>query len=48
VTGQVREVAAPAATSPAAVFAAEEAAAAEVETDLSALEAELAERTADV
>jgi molecular chaperone GrpE len=48
VTGQVREVAAPAATSPADVFAAEEAAAAEVETDLSALEAELAERTADV
>ncbi len=41
-------MAAPAATSPADVFAAEEAAAAEVETDLSALEAELAERTADV
>jgi molecular chaperone GrpE len=48
VTGQVREVAAPAAASPADVFAAEEAAAAEVETDLTALESELAERTADV
>lgn len=48
VTGQVREVAAPAATSPADAYAAEEAAAAVVETDLSALESELAERTADV
>jgi molecular chaperone GrpE len=48
VTGQVREVAAPAATSPADAFAAEEAAATEVETDLAALESELAERTADV
>jgi molecular chaperone GrpE len=49
-TGQVREVATDsAATSPAdAALAEEQAAAAVVETDLSALEAELAERTADV
>jgi len=47
-TGAVREVAAPAATSADAAFAAEEAAAGQVESDLEALEAQLAERTADV
>lgn len=47
-TGAVREVAAPAATSADAAFAAEEVAAGQVESDLEALEAQLAERTADV
>jgi molecular chaperone GrpE len=47
-TGAVREAAASAAASPADIFAAEDAAAAEVEGDLQALEAQLAERTADV
>ncbi len=47
-TGQVREVVAPAATSPADALAAEEAAGQLVEGDLAALEAELSERTADV
>lgn len=47
-TGAVREPAAPAAGSAADPFAAEEAAAGQVESDLVALEAQLAERTADV
>ena len=47
-TGEVREVAVSAAASPADAFAAEEAAAGLVESDLAALESQLAERTADV
>lgn len=47
-TGEVREAAAPAAASATETLAAEELAAGLVESDLQALEAQLAERTADV